>query len=154
MKTPAKGPSAQSGAVLYVALIMLILLALLGIIALQVAGLQERMSANYAATNIAFQNAESNARRSEIALKAQVLAGDNPATNVPPTNCTATPDFQGWQSDQQHIRRLDLCFAWGALDVPSNEAERTDQIYQITAFSRDRAVLPSSEATVDTVFIP
>lgn len=154
MNTRVEGPSLQSGAVLYVALIMLILLALLGIIALQIAGLQERMSANYAATNIAFQNAESNARRTEIALKEQVLAGGNPTTSLPPTNCSATPDFQGWESDQQHIRRLDLCFAWGARDVPSDEAERTDQIYQITVFSRDRAVLPSSEATIDTVFIP
>ncbi|WP_101925874.1 MULTISPECIES: pilus assembly PilX family protein [Luteimonas] len=154
MMHPLQSPRAQSGAVLYVALILLILLALIGIIALQVAGLQERMAANYQATNIAFQNAESGARLREIALKNQVLAGGNPTTNVPPTNCTATPDFQGWSSDQQHVRRLDLCFAWGALDVPSNEAERTDQIYQITAFSRDRDLLPTSEATVDTVFIP
>lgn len=147
-------PRAQTGAVLYVALILLILLALIGIIALQIAGLQERMAANYMATNMAFQNAEAGARERENLLKSQVLAGTNPATNLPPTNCTATPDFQGWSSDQQHVRRLDLCFAWGALDVPSNEAERTDQIYQVTAFSRDRPLLPSSEATVDTVFIP
>lgn len=144
----------QSGAVLYVALMILILLALIGIVALQVAGLQERMSANYVATNVAFQNAEANARQTENALKTQVLAGSNPATNVPPTDCNATPDFQGWQSNQQHVRRLDLCFAWGALDVPSDEAERTDQIYQVTAFSRDRPLFPTSEATVDTVFIP
>ncbi|MCM5640131.1 PilX N-terminal domain-containing pilus assembly protein, partial [Xanthomonas hortorum] len=37
----------QSGAVLYVALIMLILLALLGIAGMQVTGLQERMAFNY-----------------------------------------------------------------------------------------------------------
>jgi len=147
-------PRKQSGAVLYVALMLLILLALIGIVALQVAGLQERMAANYMATNSAFQNAESNVRQMENTLKEQVLAGANPPTDVPPADCTSTPDFQGWQSDQQHVRRLDLCFAWGALDVPSNEAERTDQIYQITAFSRDRPLLPSSEATVDTVFIP
>ncbi len=41
----------QRGAVLYVALIMLILLALLGIAGMQVAGLQERMAANYRAAN-------------------------------------------------------------------------------------------------------
>ncbi len=147
--------SSQSGAVLYVALVLLILMALLGIVALQIAGLQERMSANYVATNSAFQNAEGNARLREGELKTQVLAGGNPATNVSPTNCTAAPDFQGWlQDSQQHVRRLDLCFAWGALDVPSNEAERTDQIYQVTSYARDRALLPTSEATVDTVFIP
>lgn len=154
-RTPIRSRHAQSGAVLYVALVLLILMALIGIVALQIASLQERMSANYVATNVAFQNAEGNARIRENTLKSQVLAGGNPVTNVPPTNCTATPDFQGWlTTTQQHVRRLDLCFAWGALDVPSNEAERTDQIYQVTSYARDRAVLPSSESTVDTVFIP
>ena len=46
MKTFPALQSRQSGAALYVALIMLILLALIGIVAMQVAGLQERMSAN------------------------------------------------------------------------------------------------------------
>ena len=44
-------PNRQSGAVLYVALVMLVLLALIGIVAMQVAGLQERMSANYQLTS-------------------------------------------------------------------------------------------------------
>lgn len=145
----------QSGAVLYVALIILILMALIGIVALQVASLQERMSANYTATNMAFQAAESNARARENTLKAEVAAGQNPATSLSPTDCTSAPDLAGWdQTDVQHVRRLDLCFSWGALDVPSDEAERTDQIYQITAYSRDRPLFPTSEATVDTVFIP
>lgn len=145
----------QSGAVLYVALILLILMALIGIIALQVASLQERMSANYMATNMAFQQAESQARSRENTLKAQVEAGQTPDTNLSPTDCTSTPDLAGWsQTTAQHVRRLDLCFSWGALDVPADEAERTDQIYQVTAYSRDRALLPTSEATVDTVFIP
>ena len=54
--------SRQQGAALYVALIMLILLALIGIVGMQVAGLQERMAANYRTTNLAFQNAEALAR--------------------------------------------------------------------------------------------
>ena len=40
-------PSRQHGAVLYVALIMLILLALIGVVGMQVAGMQERMSSDY-----------------------------------------------------------------------------------------------------------
>lgn len=144
----------QSGAVLYVALIVLILMALLGIVALQVASLQERMSANYTATNVAFQAAESRARSMEIELKKQVLAGQAAVTNLAPNDCASTPDLAGWSQDAQYVRRLDLCFSWGALDVPADEAERTDQIFQITAYSKDRAVLPTSESTVDTVFIP
>lgn len=144
----------QQGAVLYVALIMLILLALIGIVALQVAGQQERMSANYQATNLAFQNAEGSARAQEASLKNEVLAFRLPTTSVPPTDCATTHDAAGWKSASAYVRRLDLCFAWGGMDYPSDEAERTDQIYQVTAFAKDRPLLSSSEAVVDTVFIP
>ncbi|MEN1970961.1 PilX N-terminal domain-containing pilus assembly protein [Luteimonas sp. MJ204] len=144
----------QSGAVLYVALIMLILLTLIGIVAMQVAGQQERMAANYQAVNLAFQNAEGVARSQETELKANVEAQLLPATNVPPTDCVSTHDAPGWTGSTAYVRRLDLCFSWGGMDYPSDEAERTDQIYQVTAFAKDRALLSTSEAVVDTVFIP
>lgn len=144
----------QSGAVLYVALIMLVLLALIGVIAMQVAGLQERMSANYQAGNMAFQNAESVARRKEHELEDDVNAGRQPETNVAPTNCTYTFDAQGFDEADPFVRRLDLCFSWGSLDMPADEAERTDQIFQVTAYDKDRDLFPSSESVVDTVFIP
>jgi type IV pilus assembly protein PilX len=146
----------QRGAVLYVALIILILLTLIGIVAMQVAGLQERMSSNYEATNRAFQNAEGEARLRETALKTAVLAGQLPATNIAPRNCTAAFDPQGYGGAAPHVRRMDLCFAWGAMDLPVDESERTDHIYQVTSFARDRssALLSSSEAVIDTVFIP
>lgn len=147
--------SKQRGAALYVALVMLILLALIGVVALQVAGLQERMSANYQASSMAFQNAEGVARTTENALKADVTAGRMPSTNVPATDCLAAHDASAWNNSASYVRRLDLCFAWGGLDYPSDESERTDQIYQVTSFARDRGVLSaSSEAVVDTVFIP
>ncbi|MEN1939849.1 PilX N-terminal domain-containing pilus assembly protein [Luteimonas sp. MJ174] len=144
----------QSGAVLYVALIMLILLTLIGIVAMQVAGQQERMAANYQAVNLAFQNAEGVARSQEADLKSDVEAQLLPATNVPPTDCVSTHDATGWTGSSAYVRRLDLCFSWGGMDYPSDEAERTDQIYQVTAFAKDRALLSTSEAVVDTVFIP
>ncbi|MEN1959068.1 PilX N-terminal domain-containing pilus assembly protein [Luteimonas sp. MJ246] len=144
----------QSGAVLYVALIMLILLALIGIVAMQVAGQQERMAANYQATNLAFQNAEGVARVQEADLKTDVLAQVLPVTNVPPTDCTSVHDATGWTDSTAYVRRLDLCFSWGGMDYPTDEAERTDQIYQVTAFATDRELLSTSEAVVDTVFIP
>lgn len=144
----------QSGAVLYVALIMLVLLALIGIVAMQVAGLQERMSANYAAGNLAFQNAESTARIQEQGLQDEVDAGRNPVASIAPTNCTYSFDAQAYSGATPFVRRLDLCFSWGALDMPADESERTDQIYQVTAYDRDRALFPTSESVVDTVFIP
>jgi len=146
----------QSGAALYVSLIMLILMTLIGVVAMQVAGLQERMSANYQASNMAFQNAEADARAQENDLAEAVSDGLNPATDIPPMNCEAAFDPETHDVDDPHVRRLDMCFAWGPLDVPSDEAERTDQIYQVTAYSQDRdaALFPSSEAVIDTVFIP
>lgn len=146
----------QTGAALYVSLIMLILMTLIGVVAMQIAGLQERMSANYQASNMAFQNAEAEARVQENDLEEDVEAGLSPVTNIPPTDCEAVFDPETYDGNEPHVRRLDMCFSWGALDVPSDEAERTDQIYQITAYSQDRdaALFPSSEAVIDTVFIP
>jgi type IV pilus assembly protein PilX len=155
MRTPMKSRKQQSGAVLYVALIMLILLALIGIVAMQVAALQERMSSNYQAGNIAFQNAEKGARERENLIKTNVQDGVVPATNVSSHDCEPH-DAAAWSESNgtPYVRRLDLCFAWGAVDVPADEAEKTDQIYQVTSHRPDRVLLPSSEAVIDTVFIP
>lgn len=153
--TPFATPrNRQAGAALYVSLIMLILMALIGIVAMQVASLQERMSANYHTANEAFQNAEDEARTQEDDLQAQVDAGISPVTDIPPLACQQVFDPLEHTGADPHVRRLDLCFSWGALDVPSDESERTDQIYEVTAYSRDRRLLPTSEAIVDTVFIP
>jgi type IV pilus assembly protein PilX len=155
MRTQMKSRQQQSGAVLYVSLIMLVLLALIGIVAMQVAGLQERMSANYQASNMAFQNAEADARAQEHDIDEAVAEGTSPRTDIPPMDCTAAFDPEGYADADPHVRRLDLCFTWGGLDVPTDEAERTDQIYQVTAYSEDRAgVLSSSESVIDTVYIP
>lgn len=139
---------------LYVALIMLLLLSLLGIAAMQVATLQERMSANYEAASMAFQRAEATARTRENQLKATVASGEVPATNIPSRECGTPFDPISWTSAAPHVRRLDLCFSWGALDLPIDETERTDQIFQVTAFNTDRATDSTSESVVDTVFIP
>ena len=144
----------QSGAALYVSLIVLILMTLIGVIAMRVASLQERMSANYQASNLAFQNAERVARGRETALNDEVLAGSAIATNLAPTDCTSVHDASGWTGAVPYVRRLDLCFSWGGTDYGADESERTDQIFQVTAFSRDRGLLSSSEAVIDTVFIP
>lgn len=144
----------QSGAALYVSLIILILMTLIGVVAMQVASLQERMSANYQASYLAFQNAERAAREQEREIETAVNASQVVDSNLPPNDCAAVHDASSWSSTTPYVRRLDLCFAWGGLDYPKDESERTDQIYQITAFERDRAALGSSEAVIDTVFIP
>lgn len=154
MKQPIASRKHQSGAALYVSLIVLILMTLIGVVAMQVAGLQERMSANYQASSIAFQNAERGARRQERLLSTAVMAGNVIATNIAPNFCGSAPDAVEWTGAAPYIRRLDLCFSWGGMDYGSDESERTDQIFQITSFAKDRDLLSSSQAVVDTVFIP
>lgn len=147
-------PRTQTGAVLYVALIMLVLLALIGVVAMQVASLQERMSANYQSTNMAFQNAEGDVRERELELEEQLLAGISPPTNIPSMACMTAFNPQTWTGADPHVRRMDQCIDSGVDMTSLPEEERTDQIYQITVYSRDRAIGPTSEAVIDTVFIP
>jgi len=145
----------QSGAVLYIALIMLILLSLIGVIGLQIASLQERMSSNYQSTQLAFQAAESSVRTQEQLLDADLLAGNSPVTNIPSIDCTTAFNPQGWTGAAPHVRRLDECFSLTGVDMTSiPEEERTDQIYQVTVYSRDRAINPTAEAVINTVYIP
>ena len=80
--SPRNRRALQGGAVLYVALIMLILLALIGIVGMQVTGLQEKMSANYRNVNLAFQNAESGVRLRECYAEDEVNKTSNCATGA------------------------------------------------------------------------
>ncbi|MGA9422629.1 MAG: PilX N-terminal domain-containing pilus assembly protein, partial [Rhodanobacteraceae bacterium] len=64
-------PRRSNGAVLFVALIMLLLLTLLGVTAAQVTVMQERMSGNFRVQQLAFE-------RSESALAADRDVANNP----------------------------------------------------------------------------
>lgn len=157
----SSSPLRQKGAVLYVALVLLIILSLIGVTGMQVTGLQERMSANYIATNLAFQNAEAVARNTENTIGQQVSGGTafiadredcDPSS---PFSAIAWADGQsGGAAQASFTRRIDRCFPGSSqrLGIPVNE--QTNQYYQISAFDRDRLVDASSEAVIDTVFIP
>ncbi|WP_251280312.1 pilus assembly PilX family protein, partial [Enterobacter hormaechei] len=64
-----QGRTQQRGAVLYVALMLLILLSLIGVVGMQVASMQERMSSNYRAANVAFQASERAVRDAERSIE-------------------------------------------------------------------------------------
>jgi len=153
----------QRGAVLYVALMMLILLALIGIVAMQVASMQERMASNYRAVNIAFQGAERLARNTECSLEAMV--NRTASTGCPALSgiqaCNSTFDPTDWALSQSidagaktRIRLIGPCIAGNAslgMGAPVNEDP--NPIYQITAYSPD-AANPTAAAVVDTIFRP
>jgi len=68
----------QSGAVLVIGLIMLLLLTLIGVTGSQVTGLEEKMSGNIRDRNIAFQAAESALRDAEQDIRGVGTAPRNP----------------------------------------------------------------------------
>lgn len=162
MRPIPRSPVGQRGAVLYVALVFLLLLALLGVAGMQVAMMQERMSANYRATNIAFQRAESAARTKEAEIEAGFKAGGTYVSDQ--ERCDPAFDPVDWAQGQatklvpeedSRSRRIDRCTPGGSLALGVKpESEKSDQMYQVTAFSPDMDAGATSDAAVDTIFIP
>lgn len=151
-------PRRQRGAVLYIALIMLILLALLGLVAMQVTAMQERMSANYGRVNSAFQNAEAAARQRETAIQSSLFGGAGTfAANE--ELCGTAFDPLTWANavtaaSSVYTRRIDKCFSGSSLKVGAKKNEETGNIYQITALRGDTDTNPAATAVIDTIFIP
>lgn len=165
------GPRAQRGAVLYVALIMLILLALIGIVGMQVASMQERMSANYRAVNIAFQNAEAFARNAECVLEDVVNRTSTTGCNALAASainqvCEEGFDPGDWAEDyglaaadhqRVNARLIGPCISGNAPvsalgTAPVNEDP--NPIYQVTTYSTDSDSNASAAAAIDTIFKP
>lgn len=164
----------EGGAVLYVALIMLVLLALLGIVGLQVASMQERMAASYRAVNVAFQNAEGVARRTECSIEDLVNRTSTSGCPVVTPNQVCDDNFDPAQwagnramtgAPEVNTRLIGPCISGNtALDMGGPVNEDPNPIYQITAFSSDAVDLdpgigiarptPTSSAAIDTVFRP
>ncbi|MEP6907361.1 MAG: PilX N-terminal domain-containing pilus assembly protein [Pseudoxanthomonas sp.] len=145
-------PRNQRGAVLYIALIMLILLALIGIVGMQVATLQERMSANYVATNVAFQNAESQVRTREIAI--------TDGTFFENEDCSTPFDPKRWAESvtvAADVRTVNIgvCMGECSAAVGGDSAESLCNLYRTTGFSRDQGSVAASSslAAIDTIFI-
>lgn len=149
------GPRKQQGAALYVALIFLIILALLGITGMQVATMQERMSANYLATNVAFQRAEDLARQAETLVGASTRLEERCGGFDPAAFGTAASIAPaGTPEPPARVRNIDQCIGGGQLNVGEIPAsEKVFVRYRITAYRADRAAEPSSDAVVDTIFI-
>lgn len=160
---------AQRGAVLFVALVMLILLALLGITGMQIAGMQERMSANYRANGLAFQNSEGLARNTECVLE------ELTNRTVPTAGCDAIVEADiiracetgfepgGWAGSLNlttrravTVREVGPCIAGNdSIDQgvrPQNE--NPNPVYQVTAYMTDSQTNPAAATAVDTIFRP
>lgn len=165
MRQPASTSLArQRGAALYVALMILILLALLGIAGMQVAGLQERMAANYLGVNQAFQTAEADLRLRECYIEGVVnrdggCAGG--ATTIEQicddgfdaTNWAAQMSTDVPQVNRVNVRAIGSCISgnspgdyWGPVNEDPNP------VYQVTVYATNNAA--TANAAVDTIFRP
>lgn len=163
------GPSVrnQRGAVLYIALIMLILLAMIGVIGMQVSGMQERMSANYKSANMAFQRSEGVARSAECALEDIVnrttTAGcDAVAAADVDMICDNGFDPGNWAEAKTlatdraiNARLIGPCISGNSdLDMGRPVNEDPNPIYQVTVFSTDDDDNATAGAAIDTIFRP
>lgn len=146
----------QRGAVLFVALALLLVLTLLGVSGVRVATLQERMAGGWLATNQAFQQAEAEMRGRELALDVSALAAADAETCEP-------LNFENWVVETRtddnargsFVRRIDQCSPGGSLGMGTRpESEQPDLQFQITAFASDDDANPSAEAVLDSVFLP
>lgn len=155
----------QEGAVLYVALIMLILLALIGVVGMQVTGMQERMAANYRSVNLAFQNAETGARTVEEQIEAALGSGTGTYA-ADQEVCSPTFDPLSWgdgkdaarpvadKNSATYTRRIDRCFAASSRRIGAKENEQTGNIYEVAVVRSDFDTNPTATAVIDTIFIP
>ncbi|WP_312237418.1 PilX N-terminal domain-containing pilus assembly protein [Stenotrophomonas sp.] len=154
----------QRGAVLYVALIMLILLALLGVVGMQVAGMQEKMSSSYRATNLAFENSEATVRGAEDAVEKianREAAGANPIVGSADIGqrCDDGYDPAVWVRDANlgskplvNVRQIQSCIQGeGALDM-GRPLDVATPVYQITGYAADSNADATSSSAIDTVF--
>lgn len=146
----------QRGAVLFVALVLLLVLTLLGLAGTRVSFLQERMAGGWRAANLSFQAAESEMRLREIDLDAQALNAADSESCDPLNLETWVADLRAADNASgSFVRRIDQCSPGGSLGMGMRaESEQPDLQFQIAAFSTDSAENPTSETVVDSVFLP
>jgi len=90
----------QSGAVLIVSLIMLLLLTLIGVSSSQVTGLEEKMASNSRDQNLAFQAAETALRAGEAKIESKDTIPEFASTNEKGlfSDTETMPDYFGAQT--------------------------------------------------------
>jgi type IV pilus assembly protein PilX len=155
---PFPTPSRQRGAVLFVGLVLLILMALLGVAGMQSTMLQERMAGNYRTLNLAFQNTETTVRRQEDVIQEKVdqnlafLPTDTRCQVLNTATFTATaPAATG----TARTSRLNSCikgFSSRRFGRLANQS--VDDVYQVSGLNHDRVADAVSRVMLETVFIP
>lgn len=152
----------QRGAVLFIALVMLLLLTLLGVTAMQVTILQERMSGNFRAQQIAFERAEGRMAEGRDIISDLLTAYDL----IPdiPVGLSSTNGYiwNSWLTDSPPARefeqRVRMC--GGACperrgSIVGDDPNKKPRFYVLTGQEKDPGSEPeaASWATVQTLYV-
>lgn len=165
MTSAFRSPSRQRGVALYVALIMLLLLTLLGLAALQVTSMQERMTGNYRTFNLAFNRAEDALRQIEFDIQQKIAqAGPFSVDTDPAIQCvngdiTGLGDLRTWADNRDPAAAAATRVAniTGCSGIPSsvkddNSADQPPQTFLIFAANSDRDTNPSSVVVLEATY--
>lgn len=148
----------QRGVALYVAMIMLLLLSLIGVGAMQVSTLQQRMAVNYNDFSLAFQRAEDALRQSEFALQRQMDADPNAVMDPCVVNANAWGEpVVASAIPAVSVRELTggaSCVATVGGINPMADGPADNRRFQLVAAGADRDVSasPSAVVVVETIF--
>lgn len=150
------------GAVLFVALIMLILLTLIGLTAMQVTMLQERMSGNFRAQQQAFERSEGRMAEGRDKVSDPLWAYDNIADVPVALKSDDASPWQDWLTSFPPSRKFEQSVraCGGACPVRrggivGDDPNKKPRFYVITGQEKD----PSSDAsnaawaTVQTIYV-
>ena len=138
LQNPFQTPNRQRGAALIVALLMLLVMTVLGVAAMGVTRMEERMAGNTRDIDVAFQAAEAGLRDSEERIRALTLR-PNPTSTIP--SPIYTQDL--WKT--VNLRTADYLTWWRTNAIEYGAAGTQE----ITDSTRDPRVL-----TEDMGFVP
>ncbi len=158
-------PRLQQGIALYVALIMLLLLTLLGLAALQVTSMQERMSGNFRTYNLAFNRAEDTLRAREFDIQQTIAqmgplgVQTDPAVQCLNGNIIGLDSLRTWADKRAPSTSAETRVAniTGCSGIPSsirddNSADPPPQTFLIFAANSDRDTNPTSVVVLEATY--
>ena len=152
-----RSPRGARGAVLFVGLIFLLLLTLLGVTAMQVTVLQERMAGNFRIAHQAFESAEGAISKGQADVRDVLVALDNYAT-VATMNTSGVSPWDTWLTNTATTPQLLILRRYcgpGCSDtrgVPTtSDPERLVNFYVLSGQDFDPSA--TSTAIVQSVYV-
>jgi hypothetical protein len=152
-----QSPRGARGAVLFVGLIFLLLLTLLGVTAMQVTVLQERMAGNFRIAHQAFESAEGAIAKGQADVRDVLVALDNYAT-VASMNTSGAAPWDTWLTNTTTTPQLLILRRYcgpGCSDtrgVPTtSDPERLVNFYVLSGQDFDPSA--TSTAIVQSVYV-